>query len=417
MSVSLGQGFLGLALVTSFFVRLESYPICQLLVISGIFWGYEFFILFLHFIQSDFSIAYLKMGLQAENKDFFLFLACITVLKVQPKDLRLVRRAFLILAIVLTVTGLISVFSEYRLAWMISKLYRTMTTWGKHHFYGSVGPVSLYLPIGLMNTHLTFGGLLLFVYPAVFFHFLEAWIEKRKKTLIFLWMFFTLVLSFVFLLNNARSALLGTFISILFGLWLWFRRGNRIPFRIPWKSGILALVLVGITSSLLYKTSEPFRLVVAPLLGSEKHTDSGRTFIWDSSFQLIQKSPIVGIGPGNYPKKIEEARKERSLEFPELAFFYETTQRGHAHNDYFHLLTIFGFFQLVLYLLLAFYIFREITESKIPFVELSWTFGLIGFFFSGMLQCYFQDDEVVILFWYLVGYLVQSNRVAEKLES
>jgi O-antigen ligase len=262
-----------------------------------------------------------------------------------------------------------------------------------------------------MNTHLTFGGLLLLTFPWIFFRLLhsfeiqEAW-KKR-----FLWMAIFGIGSFVFLMNNARSSLSGTAIAIILGYALWRKKNYKI--KIPIWIPVSFFTLTVISSLVFWNSSESFRTIVGPIFGSEKHTDSGRTFIWDSTFPLIIEHPILGIGPGNYAKEIEISRKKRSLEYPDLLFFYEITQRGHAHNDYFHLAVIFGLPTVFLFLLLSFGITKEIYTSKLPFPEIAWFLGLVGFFFASLLQCYFQDDEVVIIFWFLIGYLYQSNVLSE----
>lgn len=81
------------------------------------------------------------------------------------------------------------------------------------------------------------------------------------------------------------------------------------------------------------------------------------------------------------------------------------TQRGHAHNDYFHLTAVFGGPQGILYLLLFGTILYTLLNGNIPKKIRFMTYGLVGFFLSGLLQCYFQDDEVLIVFYFLLGYL------------
>lgn len=351
---------------------------------------------------------YFTRGTNGELKDIFLFMAFVVMTKVRSVDLPRIYRSFVALAVVLVSTGFVSVFFEYRLAWLFNSLFRDMTTWGKQHLAATVFGFPLFLPIGLMNTHLTFGGLLLFVVPWIFFRTMLTFYNReanQKKTL---WTVFLGIAFFVFLLNNARSALAGTAIAILFGLFLWREKGLVI--RIPvWIPTTLVLLSLG-TSLVLWNSSESFRTLVGPLLGTEKHTDSGRTFIWDSTLPLVRDNPILGVGSGNYPREIERSRKLRSLEYPELAFFYEVTQRGHAHNDYFHLTAVLGIPGLLLFLALIYYILQEILGSRLPFPEIAMAVGLVGFFFAALLQCYFQDDEVVIVFWYLLGFLYQSNR-------
>ncbi len=150
--------------------------------------------------------------------------------------------------------------------------------------------------------------------------------------------------------------------------------------------------------------------ITDPLFGKEKHTDSGRTFIWDSTFPLIKNNPLTGVGPGNYDREIEKSRKEHSEKYRELYYFYETTRRGHAHNDYFHLFAVFGFPGVFLFLFLGTELYRRLITSKLTYEHSLYFFGLSGFFFSGLFQCYFQDDEVVILFWILCGLFLRFSK-------
>lgn len=107
--------------------------------------------------------------------------------------------------------------------------------------------------------------------------------------------------------------------------------------------------------------------ITDPLFGKEKHTDAGRAFIWDSTFPLIEKNPLTGVGPGNYNREIEKSRMEHSEKYKELYYFYETTQRGHAHNDYFHLLAVFGIPSFLLFLLLGTELYRKLMTTKLSY--------------------------------------------------
>jgi O-antigen ligase len=289
-----------------------------------------------------------------------------------------------------------------------------MTSWGFQHNYFRINSISINLPIGLMNTHLTYGGLLMFAYPWIFFQGFQSIFSKEKLSNKFLSFSFLITATLVFVLNNARSAMGGASISMALGFLIWYFRGLRFPIskRILF-SGLAFLIL---SLSLININFEPARKIFAPLLGADKHTDSGRSFIWNSTLSLIQENPIIGIGPGNYGKKIEIARKELSIKYSELAFFYETTQRGHAHNDYLHLWAVFGIGILLLYLLLAFYLIQSLLQTQISFQELTLYLGIAGFFTAGLLQCYFQDDEVVIFFWMLVGLFTRSKQLNESNE-
>lgn len=414
VSVSISQGFLVLSFLVLLFSPKEKWEINRIFLISLLFWLGEFFIFIIHFSFSNFDLSYLKIALNAELKDFFLYLAFICMMNLKKSELPQMRQSIHAFAFMLIITGFISIFSEFRLGWLIASISRTMTSWAYQHNYFRLGIFSINLPIGLMNTHLTYGGLLMFVYPWIFFQGFQDLFSKKRLITKLLSISLLMIASIVFVLNNARSAMGGALVSIALGFLIWYFRGMKFP--ISKRILFSALVILVLFVSLLSLPSEPARRILTPLLGADKHTDSGRSFIWNSTWSLIQKQPILGIGPGNYSKEIEVARKKLSLKYDELAFFYETTQRGHAHNDYLHLWVTFGFLILFLYLILAYFLVQALLVSQLPFIELALYLGLGGFFAAGLLQCYFQDDEVVIFFWMLFGMFTRSNQLNQSNE-
>lgn len=414
VSVSISQGFLVLSFLVLLFSPKEKWEINRIFLISLLFWLGEFFIFIIHFSFSNFDLSYLKIALNAELKDFFLYLAFICMMNLKKSELPQMRQSIHAFAFMLIITGFISIFSEFRLGWLIASISRTMTSWAYQHNYFRLGIFSINLPIGLMNTHLTYGGLLMFVYPWIFFQGFQDLFSKKRLITKLLSISLLMIASIVFVLNNARSAMGGALVSIALGFLIWYFRGMKFP--ISKRILFSALVILVLFVSLLSLPSEPARRILTPLLGADKHTDSGRSFIWNSTWSLIQNQPILGIGPGNYSKEIEVARKKLSLKYDELAFFYETTQRGHAHNDYLHLWVTFGFLILFLYLILAYFLVQALLVSQLPFIELALYLGLGGFFAAGLLQCYFQDDEVVIFFWMLFGMFTRSNQLNQSYE-
>lgn len=341
---------------------------------------------------------------QSEFKDIFLLSAFLVTHNLSSEEQKVVKKAFWILIFVLVFTGFVSIFSHVRLSVLINELFREIKYWRYTHGYGEFLGVSIHLPIGLMNTHLTFGGLLLLFAPFVLFSVLRSFQERetlfRKVFLLVLLFIFVIV----FILNNARSAMFGTLFGIGFGIYDYFLNKKAISVQKFFKYSLgLVFGLVGLVTLLLW--IEPTSKTIRHLIGSEKHTDSGRTFIWDSTYPIIQKNFWFGISAGNYNKAIEITRLEQSNKNPELAYFYDVTQRGHAHNDYLHLFSIGGIFAVVMYLILFYFIMRFILDKRLNVHDSILFYGLVGFFFAGVFQCYFQDDEVVIVFWYLVGFL------------
>ncbi len=399
ISVSISQLFLILAFLCFLFLKNKPNFRSEILLLLLLLYSWQIFSMIYHVAAESDMKAALFSAWKGELKDIFLLSAFFVVQAVKEEDKPKLTKAFVVFAFLILITGFVAIFSSIRLSRLISDLYRTSSTWPYQHHYGNI----FHLPIGLMNTHLTFGGLIAFVTPYFFFTVYHSW---KKNQSIFLRLFHVslfLILMFIFLLNNARSAMLGAFFSVSFGLYYFLILEKEISTK------VLRYLVIGFSAMVLlvsvaYFQSPYIKKLVQPLFGSEKHTDSGRTFIWDSTFPLILESPIFGIGPGSYPKEIERSRKQKEVEHPELAYFYEVTQRGHSHNDYFHLAVIYGIPATLFYFLLGVWIVYGFTSKKIPEAQIPLTLGLTGFFLSGLLQCYFQDDEVLIVFFFLLGY-------------
>ncbi len=415
VSVSLSQGFLILSFLFGL-VHLavsrnwrELFPDHLLFRVSlGLFIWY-FIVFAYHTFLDPQNPGTAKMALGGELKDFFLFFGFLSVGFVSKEDLPKIFQALLWLLVLLVFTGLIGGFTSVRLSRLISDLYRVSTTYKFTHPLGSISSVPVYISIGLMNTHLTFGGLLQFFSGFATFYFLKSLVQKEPKKIFASGILFGLYI-IVFLLNQARSSMIGAGVTVLLGgIHLFFIR-NELPKSFLAKGTAAFIGLIILIGSVL-AFSPAGQKVIGPLFGKEKHTDSGRTFIWDSSFPLIQEHPIFGVGPGNYNFAIDQVRTTHSERYPELAYFYEVTQRGHAHNDYIHLATVFGIFATLIYLSLAGLFLFSLFRSKQNFQNILFFYGILGFFVSGLFQCYFQDDEVVILFWLLIGLFVKGESI------
>lgn len=401
ISVSLSQLFLFLTVILYFITRgRDSIRLTPIFFLSiGIF-GFYFLSFFYHLAFSG-QTSYLSVIKGSELKDVLLFSAFLVVQNLKSKeDIEKIEKAFWLLLVVLLISGFVSIFSPVRLSRLVSDLFKPSPAWRFAHHYGDLLGVGMHLPIGLMNTHLTFAGIFLLFAPFVFFRFIFS-IRDRKEVIFHFSILF--LFGIIALLNNARSALIGASVSIVIGfvdllfIQKYFSLKNTV------KLLSIPLIAIALTASLLF-FSETMAKTIEPLLGQEKHTDSGRTFIWSSTYPMIFANPILGIGPGNYGKEVEIVRKKLSEKYRDLLFFFEVTQRGHAHNDFLHIAAIAGLPAMLFYIMLAAVICYNLLLPKESRTDNILFYGLIGFFFAGLFQCYFQDDEVVIVFWYLLGF-------------
>ncbi len=412
ISVSLSQLFLFFTLILYLITKgYKSFRLTAISMLSlGIFilYGLSFF----YHIPNSEVWTYIAAIKGTEFKDVLLFGAFLVVQNLNDsEEIKKIEKAFWILLIVLLISGFISIFSPIRLSRLISDLFKPSPTWKFAHHYGDLFGVGIHLPIGLMNTHLTFAGIFLLFAPFLFFRFIFS-IRDRKNILFHFLILF--LFGMIALLNNARSALIGASVSIAIGFIDLLFIQKYFSIKNTLKLLGIPILAIGLTASLLF-FNETMAKTIQPLLGQEKHTDSGRTFIWSSTYPMILANPILGIGPGNYGKEVEVVRKHLSQKYKDLLFFFEVTQRGHAHNDFLHIAAIAGLPALLIYIALASVICYKLLQPKFSRNDNILFYGLVGFFFAGLFQCYFQDDEVVIVFWYLLGFfhLQLSNRKPE----
>lgn len=172
LSVSLSQGFLILAFLTSLFSSKTSGFWKEPVILIGIlFFGWYLIDFVIHSFREGNFLTYSKIAFRSELKDIFLFIGLVLAWNLKKEEFPAILKALNVLFWILLITGFVSSFSPVRLSRIVSDLYRESSNWKFTHPMGRIGGLSLYLPIGLMNTHLTFGGLLQFFFPYPFSFF------------------------------------------------------------------------------------------------------------------------------------------------------------------------------------------------------------------------------------------------------
>lgn len=390
---------------------------------------------FLCYLVQIISVFYLAFG----SESFFAEL--FRMLKSEPKDILLMSAALWVISFtrtqagrkdvlkwlkwaiyILVITGAISIWSRhrlYKLPWLIMNDWQVGPHVRYQHHLGTfnlkIFSLHFYMPIGLMNTHLTYAGLLMLAFPMLVLKVLDPYIKSPRLFLTIpelkkhcLDLLLLITASLIFILNNGRSAMVGAMLASLagityFGIVYWKSKSkNLIPLLFIM---VLGLGLFSKTAPMIHPRLA--RAVNALFGGKKKHTDHQRNLIWNGSLEMIQKSPIWGVGPGNYERSLQNHIIQYSQKHPHLWTFYSLAQRGHAHNDYLHLLTIAGPFSLIFYLvffaMLVFIIFK-----RMPAPLEYWKFAPLTIFIAGFLQCYFQDDEILLPFWIYTGLIIAT---------
>lgn len=372
-SVSYTQSFAGLSIVTllaeAWIRRRESRRIWTLpapFLCGGLLFSW----LIVDWFLSTPHLAFASIA-KSEAADLFLWLFGLAVFWTLRQDSRnqaTILKGFLVFAVVMTFFGCASLFTEHRLArFFYGKGFLAVSETRPQHLFGVFAGIPLYRPIGLLNNRLTFACLLVLAAPALLFLYRE-----QKSRLALLLLVLTPVLLIV---NGTRSALAGA--GIACG-WLLL----RIPGRFRAGAAALAFLL-----SLAFAAGLTLR-----------QTDFQRPVVWSAALDIFLDAPLTGSGPGQFSSAFEEWKNHASLAMPEAWYFLEITPHGHAHNDLLHLLAAGGIPAGLLFLALCGTALRSNTGRAGMVLA-----GIAGFFAAGLAQCYFQDDETVVLFWALLG--------------
>ncbi len=326
----------------------------------------------------------------------------------------------------ITVTaGLIGIFSRVRLSKLPQLLISGSADEGirlQHHlgsvFFGGE-PIHLYMPIGFMNTHLTYAAHLAFFFPFFFLRFLDTWLRQdrllpRKKTLQHSVM--PGIMLILLTANNGRSALLGLSFALLISMWFFIKtywKKNSIKLVYPAALFLVLLVSAGgvLTAAdalfpgrlhLLDRISNPFQ-------GKAKSTDYQRQFLWQAVSDIIVDRPVTGTGPGLFESAVEERILEYSKEKPQLWFGYEIIQRGHAHNDYLNQWAVSGVLAFILYVSFVILLFYSSLSPSADSLTDLWKWGPLMIITAGFFQCYFTDDETLLPFWVFSSLIMQND--------
>ncbi len=419
-------------------------PFCRspVLLAALAMYGLELISLLLNALLKDGGGAWamIARGLQREFKDLWLMAGAFWIFA-YTADERGERRVFRWLEIsawILVLSGLVSVFSRFRLSkfpyhmlygWVGSEAARY-----QHHlgtfFADSAARIHIYMPIGFMNTHLTYAALLGFVFPFLLLRVLHPFLTTTVTG----WAGLRAALAtlcagrgiplaglvgatLVLLLNNGRSALFGLSISLIFALYYFIRThwGWRVWRVLPFVAG--AAVFFAVLVNFSPRFHDRFERIMTALAGQEKHTDYHRTFLWQGTLEIVRAHPVIGVGPGAWNEQIDATLLRLSQERPRLWYAYQIIQRGHAHNDFMHLVAIAGPAAGIAFLLfIGLFLYRALGPSATLAYEY-WKWGPVLVFFGGLYQCYFQDDEVLLPFWLLVGLALRGLHNARESSS
>jgi O-antigen ligase len=123
-------------------------------------------------------------------------------------------------------------------------------------------------------------------------------LRQEKGRIRWLWAAALVPILPAILLTASRTALVATFVALVFGLATW--RGAGMAYR---TATLLAVAALSLGPLLLAPAPQRTRLQTLP---SELHrgTFHGRTLIWKTGLKVFKHHPILGIGSGAYPEAV-----------------------------------------------------------------------------------------------------------------
>lgn len=122
-----------------------------------------------------------------------------------------------------------------------------------------------------------------------------------------------------------------------------------------------------------------------------------RFYIWETSLEIIQKNPIVGVGLNNYQTYFTELTGNR-INFPE----YISPQALTAHNLYLHFLSIGGPVMLLVFL---FFVYKSGFNKSDNYLK----FALLSLFVYGLIDTPLFRNDLAAFFWLIIAIASQKN--------
>lgn len=349
------------------------------------------------------SYLHFKDGLfKGEVSDFWFCLIFLTsgFLAREPEFLEYFKKSYFISLGILLTSGLVSIFTPFRLAPFVMNGFKLQEGERLQHFAGQFLGINTYLPIGFMNTHLTFGGLLGLFFPGLLAYYIYKFPDRKDIKNIF-YSFIIFLFSVVLFYNQSRSVWLGLIFAMVVMINKWknflkeFINKERLIYITLLLSFITATGIFFIQRNWLMKRAITESVIT-------KTTENQRYFIFRNTLEIIYDNFFLGVGPGNFYKKHNEKSEKMVRENQELWYELYITPRGHAHNDFLHLFAIGGILTFICYFFFWFLNIRFFLESEDERDSVLFS-GFLVFFPAGFFQCYFLDDEVALPFFVFLG--------------
>ncbi|MBC8204932.1 MAG: O-antigen ligase family protein [FCB group bacterium] len=146
----------------------------------------------------------------------------------------------------------------------------------------------------------------------------------------------------------------------------------------------------------------------------EGHSAKTRFLAWDSGIRGIKDSPVFGFGPENYDIAFNKYFNTDFYRHDSCDIWFDR-----AHNILIDHIVMMGIPGLLAYLILYIFIFRQIVsvyrQKKIDIIEFLSFIAVFTAYFGYNLFV-FVSVNVLIMFYFMLGYLIYLERGGEKHE-
>jgi len=178
-----------------------------------------------------------------------------------------------------------------------------------------------------------------------------------------------------------------------------------------------AIVIVLFSITTIYDTvfSQRLKSIFKP----SYQANLERIYLWQSALKMIKEHPFIGVGPDNY-RWIYAERYASFSPFSSMRIVGGIPSTN-SNNLYLESFANTGIIGIILFIWLISKIFIYLVEilkyCQDKFL-ICITLGIIGsfasFFIHGLVDCFWQFQSIVILFWIIVGILALEIKFIEK---
>ena len=194
-----------------------------------------------------------------------------------------------------------------------------------------------------------------------------------------------LSLAVVLLLTKSYGAILGIAVALFcFSLKRYQNRSTKLFSDNKKTLTVLAVVALALFSFLSFQKYEQL------LNAGERSSLASRFMIWDASREMLEDSPIFGIGPGTFQKTYLDYQSRFTVPYLEWAV-------PQPHNTLLAFYLQSGLIGLVGFVLILFWLCKRAKASDIVFIF------LIYFLIHGLVDTLYWKNDLAMVFWLVVG--------------